>query len=96
MIEHFDQGFELLFGIFRELHGGNYLLEGKVKLTLREAFRTIAYKYVVVPHQRRTAKDRPKDLWECLLGFRTVVAGEHVNRCLRIPESLIKANGKKG
>ncbi|XP_020614912.1 E3 ubiquitin-protein ligase RNF213-like [Orbicella faveolata] len=75
----------------RELHGGNYLLEGKAKLTLREASRTIAYKYVVVPHQRRTAKD--KDLWECLIGFRPVVTGKHVNRCLRIPESSIKVNG---
>ena len=83
-----------MFVNFRELHGGNYLLEGKVKLTLREASRAIPYKYVVImPHQRRTAKD--KDLWECLIGFRPVVSGKHVNRCLRIPESSIKVNGKK-
>ena len=80
--------------IFRELPGGNFLLEGKTQLTLQQAYRTIAYKYVVVPKQGKTAKDKPKDLWECLIGFKPLMDKFHVNRCLHIPESSIKANGK--
>lgn len=91
----FEKGLTILVFFFRELPGGNHMLEGKTELTLRQASRTIAYKYVVVPNTARTAKDKPtKDLWECLIDFRPVIVGKHVNRCLRIPESSIKANGK--
>ena len=81
--------------IFRELRDGNYLLKGEAKLTLQQASGIVAYKYVVIPNQGRTAKDKQaKVLWECLIDFGPVMHGKHVNRCLRIPGSSIKAGGK--
>lgn len=81
--------------VFRVLPDGNYVLEGKAKLTLPQAAGIIAYKYVVIPNQRQTAKDKSaKVLWECLIDFGPFMAGKHVNRCLRIPESSIKSSGK--
>ena len=85
----------MLHVIFRIPNDCNYLLEGGAKFTLSEASRSIAYKYVVVPSSQGNAKVKTvKDRWECLMGFRPVNPGKHVNRCLRIPESSIKANGK--
>ena len=85
----------MLHVIFREVKGHNYLLEGKANFSLSEASRSIAYKYVVVPSSQGNAKGKiVKDLWECLIGFRPLNPGRHVNRCLRIPESSLKANGR--
>ena len=85
----------MLHVIYREVNDHNCLLEGKANFTLGEASRSIAYKYVVVPSNQGNAKGKTvKDLWECLIGFRPLSAGRHVNRCLRIPESSIKANGR--
>ena len=81
--------------IFRKFPDGNYLLEGEAKLTLRQASGRVAYKYVVIPNQERTVKDKPaKVLWECLIDYGSFVNGKPVNRCLRIPESSIKSDGK--
>ena len=65
---------------------GYYVLEGETKLSLQEAYRKIAYKYVVV-------RPQGKDLWECLIGCKPHVFG-HVNRCLSIPPDSVKSNGK--
>jgi len=81
--------------IFRALFDGNYLLEGEAKLSLQQASRMIAYKYVIIPNQGRIAKDKATKIhWECLIDFGPLMYGKHVNRCLRIPESSIKSNGK--
>lgn len=71
----------------REVSNGYHVLEGRTELSLRDASRRIAYKYVVV-------RPQGKDLWECLIGFKPFVTDKHVNRCLSIPESSIKSNGK--
>ena len=81
--------------IFREFLDGNYLLQGEAKLTLKQASGIVAYKYVVIPSQGRTVKDKPaKVLWECLIDYGPFVNGKHVNRCLRIPKTSIKPDGK--
>ena len=65
---------------------GYYLLEGETKLSLQEAKRKTAYKYVVV-------RSQGKDLWEFLIGVRPIVPA-YVNRCLNIPEKSVKSNGR--
>ena len=76
----------MVFCFLREISNGYFILEGKAKLSLQEAYRGVSYKYVVV-------QQNGKDLWECLIGFKSLVPG-HVNRCLIIPEASIKANSK--
>lgn len=60
-------------------------------MTLQQASRKIAYKYVVVRPQGYGKP--PKNIWECLIDFKPLVR-DHVNRCLHIRDDSLKGNGK--